>query len=239
MTVSLSAHAESIQLQLPAQSLASSLSDIAQQANIALLFDEALLRNIKAPALSGSYNAQDAIRQLLKDTDFSLIQVDSTYVVRPKEQGTTTSNSLELSALSVVGNGNEVDSSNVGKSTMTQAEINRYQANNIPSLLSTLPGIYLGGSLKPGGQTINIWGLGEAEDVQLTVDGATNNWTSPCLCPSKNLLARVTALPWPRRQRFYVPSSPSISARRWRSISSKWPLPPKGPKPYSCPMAAR
>ena len=175
MAISLQAHAESIQLHLPAQSLASSLSDVAQQAKIQLLFDEALLRNVQAPALSGTFSPQEAINQLLNGTDFSLIQVDRTYVVRPREQGTTTSNSLELGAVSVVGNGNEVDSSNVGKSTMTQTEINRYQANNIPSLLATLPGINLGGSLKPGGQTINIWGMGEAEDVQMTVDGATKS----------------------------------------------------------------
>ena len=175
MAISLHAHAESIQLHLPAQSLASSLSDVAQQAKIQLLFDEALLRNVQAPALSGTFSPQEAINQLLNGTDFSLIQVDRTYVVRPREQGTTTSNSLELGAVSVVGNGNEVDSSNVGKSTMTQTEINRYQANNIPSLLATLPGINLGGSLKPGGQTINIWGMGEAEDVQMTVDGATKS----------------------------------------------------------------
>ena len=171
----LQAHAESVQLQLPAQSLANSLSAVARQANIQLLFDEALLRNIKAPALNGRYSAQEAINQLLRGTDFSLIQVDRTFVVRPKEEGTTTSNSLQLSAMSVIGTGNEVDSSNVGKSTLTQAEINRYQANNIPSLLATLPGINLGGSLKPGGQTINIWGMGEAEDVQMTVDGATKS----------------------------------------------------------------
>lgn len=175
MAISLHAHAESIQLHLPAQSLASSLSDVAQQAKIQLLFDEALLRNVQAPALSGTFSPQEAINQLLNGTDFSLIQVDRTYVVRPREQGATTSNSLELGAVSVVGNGNEVDSSNVGKSTMTQTEINRYQANNIPSLLATLPGINLGGSLKPGGQTINIWGMGEAEDVQMTVDGATKS----------------------------------------------------------------
>ena len=175
LAISLQAHAESIQLQLPAQSLASSLSEVAQQANIQLLFDEALLRNVNAPALSGTFEPQEAIQRLLKDTDFSLVQIDRTYVVRPRESGTTTSNSLELGAVSVVGNGNEVDSSNVGKSTMTQTEINRYQANNIPSLLATLPGINLGGSLKPGGQTINIWGMGEAEDVQMTVDGATKS----------------------------------------------------------------
>ena len=175
LAVSLQAQAESIQLQLPAQSLASSLSEVAQQAKIQLLFDEALLRNVQAPALNGDYSPQQAIQLLLKGTDFSLIQVDRTYVVRPKEDRTTTSNSLELGAVSVVGSGNEVDSSNVGKSTMTQTQINRYQANNIPSLLATLPGINLGGSLKPGGQTINIWGMGEAEDVQMTVDGATKS----------------------------------------------------------------
>lgn len=175
MAASLHAHADSIQLQLPAQSLARSLSEMAQQAKIQLLFDEDVLRNVNAPALNGSYSPQEAINLLLKGTDFSLIQVDRTYVVRPKEQGTTTSNSLELGALSVIGDGNEVDSSNVGKSTMDQAEINRYQANNIPSLLSRLPGINLGGSLKPGGQTINIWGMGDAEDVQITMDGATKS----------------------------------------------------------------
>lgn len=47
LAISLQAHAQSFQLQLPAQSLASSLSEVAQQAKIQLLFDEALLRNIK------------------------------------------------------------------------------------------------------------------------------------------------------------------------------------------------
>ncbi|MNP62671.1 TonB-dependent heme receptor A precursor [compost metagenome] len=33
----------------------------------------------------------------------------------------------------------------------------------------------MGGSAKPGGQTINIWGLGDAEDVPMSVDGATKS----------------------------------------------------------------
>ncbi|MBP3862686.1 MAG: STN domain-containing protein, partial [Pseudomonas sp.] len=65
LAISLQAHAESIQLQLPAQSLASSLSEVAQQAKIQLLFDEALLRNVKAPALSGTFEPQEAIQRLL------------------------------------------------------------------------------------------------------------------------------------------------------------------------------
>ena len=77
--------------------------------------------------------------------------------------------------MSVIGNGTEVDSSSVGRSTLNQAEIDRHQATNVVSLIDTLPGVSLGGSLKPGGQTINIWGLGDAEDVPMSVDGATKS----------------------------------------------------------------
>ncbi|QJI27717.1 TonB-dependent hemoglobin/transferrin/lactoferrin family receptor [Pseudomonas sp. ADAK18] len=175
LAFSLHAQAESFTLQLPAQSLATSLSQVAQQAKIQLLFDEALLKNVQAPALKGEYTPEVAIRTLLKNGEFTLIKVGSTYVVRPDEGKTTNSGALQLDALSVIGTGNEVDSSTVGRSTLSQADIDRYQSNNIPSLLQTLPGVSMGGSLKPGGQTINIRGLGDAEDVPLTVDGATKS----------------------------------------------------------------
>ena len=175
LALSLQAQAQSFNLHLPAQPLATSLSQIAQQAKIQLLFDEALLGNLRAPALNGEFSPEEAIRQALGTSEFSLVKVDNTYIVRPAETHTTSSGALQLGALSVVGDGQEVDSSNVGRSTLNQAEINRHQANNIPSLIATLPGVALGGSLKPGGQKINIWGLGEAEDVPMTVDGATKS----------------------------------------------------------------
>ena len=175
LAFSLSAQAESFKLQLPAQSLATSLSQVAQQAKIQLLFDETLLKNVQAPAINGDFTPEVAIRTLLKDGEFVLLKVGSTYVVRPEEGKTTNSGAIQLEALSVIGTGNEVDSTTVGRSTLSQADIDRYQSNNIPSLLQTLPGISQGGSLKPGGQTINIRGFGDAEDVPLTVDGATKS----------------------------------------------------------------
>ena len=175
LAFSLTAQAESLRLQLPAQPLAASLSQVAQQAKIQLLFDEALLNNVQAPALDGDFTAQVAIRTLLKNSAFTLVMVGSTYVVKPIDTKTTQSGAIQLDALSVIGTGNEVDSSTVGRSTLSQADIDRYQANNIPSLLQTLPGVSQGGSLKPGGQTINIRGFGDAEDVPLTVDGATKS----------------------------------------------------------------
>ncbi|UMZ13461.1 TonB-dependent hemoglobin/transferrin/lactoferrin family receptor [Pseudomonas sp. MPFS] len=175
LALSLQAHAGSLHFQLPAQPLAASLSQIAQQAKIQLLFDEQLLRNAKAPALQGDFSPEEAIRQLLRNGQFSLVKVDNTYIVRPAETSQSSGSALQLGAMSVIGNGSVVDSSSVGRSTLNQAEIDRHQANNVVSLIDTLPGVSLGGSLKPGGQTINIWGLGDAEDVPITVDGATKS----------------------------------------------------------------
>lgn len=176
LAFSLQAHAAgSIHFQLPAQPLAASLSQIAQQAKIQLLFDEQLLRNAKAPALQGDYSPEEAIRALLQGGLFNLVKVDNTYIVRPAETNLSSGSALQLGAMSVIGNGTEVDSASVGRSTLNQEQIDRHQATNVASLIDTLPGVSLGGSLKPGGQTINIWGLGDAEDVPLSVDGATKS----------------------------------------------------------------
>lgn len=60
----------------------------------------------------------------------------------------------------------------IGKSILNQNNINTLQANNVASLLENLPGTGMSGSPRPGGQTINIWGMGGSEDVPITVDGA-------------------------------------------------------------------
>ena len=150
LAFSLTAQAESFTLHLPAQSLATSLSEVAQQTKIQLLFDETLLKNVQAQALNGDFTPEVAIRTLLAPGEFTLIKVGTTYVVRPDAGKTTQSGAIQLDTLSVIGTGNEVDSSTVNRSTLSQADIDRYQANNIPSLLQTLPGVSQGGSLKPG-----------------------------------------------------------------------------------------
>ncbi|MCU1733770.1 MULTISPECIES: TonB-dependent receptor [unclassified Pseudomonas] len=177
LALSLQAQAAPVELQLPAQPLATSLSQVAQQTKVQLLFDESLLRNVSAPALRGNFSAEEAIARLLASSRFTLVKVGTTYVVRPKEDETTppgnNNTSIQLGAMSIVGDGQQVTPATVGRSTLTQRDIDREQANNVPSLLSTLPGVEMAGSMMPGGQKINIWGMGDAEDVQLTVDGAT------------------------------------------------------------------
>ena len=157
LAVSLAAEAAPVQLDLPAQALARSLSQLAQQAKVQLLFDEAVLRDAQAPALNGAYEAHEAISRLLAGSRFSVLRMGETYVVRLREDQPNADNSIQLGALSIVGDGQQVTPDNVGRSTLDQEQIDRYQPSNIPSVLATLPGVNMGGSAKPGGQTINIW----------------------------------------------------------------------------------
>ncbi|PAV69090.1 hypothetical protein WR25_24196 [Diploscapter pachys] len=64
----------------------------------------------------------------------------NTYVVRLREDDPAADNSLQLGAVSIVGDGQQVDAGNVGRSTLDQEQIDRYQPSNIPSVLATLPG---------------------------------------------------------------------------------------------------
>ncbi len=64
------------------------------------------------------------------------------------------------------------DSVELSRSELDQADIDRAQADNFASLVDRLPGISMAGSPRPGGQSLNIWGLGDTEDVKLVLDGA-------------------------------------------------------------------
>ncbi|QAV23981.1 TonB-dependent hemoglobin/transferrin/lactoferrin family receptor [Proteus hauseri] len=68
--------------------------------------------------------------------------------------------------------GGELNSSvDAGSTVLTLKDINRIQPNNIAELVDKLPGISSSGSPRPGGQTLNIWGMGNPEDIKITLDG--------------------------------------------------------------------
>lgn len=78
--------------------------------------------------------------------------------------------SVQFPALSVVG---DLDTSvGAGSSVLKLKDIERTQANNIAELVDQLPGVSSSGSPRPGGQTLNIWGMGDMEDVKVTLDDA-------------------------------------------------------------------
>ncbi|MCW3479059.1 TonB-dependent hemoglobin/transferrin/lactoferrin family receptor [Neisseriaceae bacterium JH1-16] len=84
------------------------------------------------------------------------------------EPSVATSNEEELPTVEVRG----VRTLQPGRSEINSTEIERLQADNIQQLLDTLPGVDMAGSNRPGGQTLNIWGFGDVEDVKVVLDGA-------------------------------------------------------------------
>ena len=66
----------------------------------------------------------------------------------------------------------KINSVIAGRSTLSSGLIEQKQADNVAELLNTLPGVSSAGSIRPGGQTLNIWGFGKVEDVKIIVDGA-------------------------------------------------------------------
>lgn len=69
------------QLDLPSQELKSSLSELARQARINIVFDPAAVKNYTAPALKGSYELGPAIAKLLQGTGFVAEFTDASTVV--------------------------------------------------------------------------------------------------------------------------------------------------------------
>ncbi|MDE1479188.1 TonB-dependent hemoglobin/transferrin/lactoferrin family receptor [Xenorhabdus bovienii] len=77
---------------------------------------------------------------------------------------------VKLPSLSVVGSLH--NSTSAGSSSLKKTDIERTQADNVAQLLDQLPGVSMSGSPRPGGQTLNIWGMGESEDIKITLDDA-------------------------------------------------------------------
>ncbi|PHM48085.1 TonB-dependent hemoglobin/transferrin/lactoferrin family receptor [Xenorhabdus miraniensis] len=77
---------------------------------------------------------------------------------------------VKLPSLSVVGSLH--NSTSAGSSALKKEDIDRTQADNVAQLLDQLPGVSMSGSPRPGGQTLNIWGMGDVEDVKVTLDDA-------------------------------------------------------------------
>lgn len=63
-----------------------------------------------------------------------------------------------------------------GRSVLKQKNIEQQQADNAANLINILPGVNMAGGFRPGGQTLNINGMGDAEDVRVQLDGATKSF---------------------------------------------------------------
>lgn len=64
----------------------------------------------------------------------------------------------------------------IGKSRLSSENIEQRQADNTATLLDILPGVSMSGSPRPSGQSLNIWGFGDSEDIKISLDGADKSF---------------------------------------------------------------
>ncbi len=151
---------------VPAGDLAGALRSAAGQAGVILIFTPEQTRGKNSAGVRGSYGVEQALDILLAGSGLRAERTDSGYrlVDSAAEQV------LAIPELSVVAGLS--DSTAAGRSTLDQQDIDRIQADNVASLLDKLPGVSMAGSPRPGGQSLNIWGMGDMEDVKVVLDGA-------------------------------------------------------------------
>lgn len=99
LTLSLHAAAAPIELDLPRQSLAASLKQLANLAGITLAVDDSLVAGQSAPAIKGRYEFSHALEQMLAGSGLGVRQEGGVWlIVRPGE-----TDALELSSINVDG----------------------------------------------------------------------------------------------------------------------------------------
>ncbi|WP_276330885.1 TonB-dependent receptor [Stutzerimonas kirkiae] len=167
-------HASQQRYDIPASSLESVLARFGIESGTLLSYSRQQLQDLPSVGLRGQYTPEAALQQLLSGSDLEYAKTANGFIIRQRQK-TSDGNVIDLGTQFILGDGHTISPDNVGRSTLTRKEIERQQADNIPSLLQTLPGVSMGGSIRPGGQTINIWGLGDAEDISISLNGASKS----------------------------------------------------------------
>ncbi len=79
-----------------------------------------------------------------------------------------------LDPIVVIATQNDKDT--IAQSEVTSDFIDRTLSATVPGLLSGMPGIELVGNSRVAGQSININGFGDSEDIDITLDGASKKF---------------------------------------------------------------
>lgn len=150
-------------IQIPAQPLASALTQLGQQTSLQLFFSPELVANKQAPAVSGDLSPQAALDSLLRGSGLSYEQVDDSFVLRaPTADDQQGSLELPTSTVSVVGNWlgtaeERVVQNHPGARTVIRREAMVEQAaSNVRDVLRSVPGVQVQESNGTGGSDISL-----------------------------------------------------------------------------------
>jgi len=121
---------------------------------------------IKPLALAIALSMNVLTVQVYADSNTTTVLVNSNKTVAlPKSSSTANDQNQIYQMTPIVVQAEKEDTIQFGQSVLNQKAIDRYQANNVAQLLDNMPSVGSAGSPRPGGQTINILGMGGVEDV--------------------------------------------------------------------------
>lgn len=86
MLYSTSLYAQNVELNLPAQSLQQSVQQLARQANVDIIYVGDILNNKTAPKVQGNLSVQQALQQLLQDTNLRIEKQGDTWSILQQDQ---------------------------------------------------------------------------------------------------------------------------------------------------------
>lgn len=181
--------------QVQTGTLTQALNNVAQQANVSVLFNPTRTNLYQVKTIQGQYTLDQFLERLIQNTPFKLQKTVSGYVLieMPSVQQVnvieTNQSNLAKNSLSntipdnqiyqmpaIVLEAEKEDTVKFGQSVLNQKAIDRYQANNVAQLLDHMPSVSSAGSPRPGGQTINILGRGGVADVPITLDDSVKSF---------------------------------------------------------------
>lgn len=195
--------AADVSFNLTAQPLANAITQVAQQGQLHVIFDESDVRNLRAPALSGNYSAQGALQQLLAGSGLELVASGKGYVVRPMLVSGAAAGSMVLPTTSVMGEAGgraAVDNVMSAPQVVTSEEIRQRPTGNgnITELLRTNPAVQFSnsdntsltqGEIKPG--AISIHGSSSYQNAY-NLDGVSfNNDIDPASDGNGETITRI------------------------------------------------
>ncbi|TCP94747.1 hemoglobin/transferrin/lactoferrin receptor protein [Cricetibacter osteomyelitidis] len=115
-------------------------------------------------------------------------------IVQASDQPTNQSTALPV--INVVSENEKSEKTLIaGRSVLTLKNIEQQQSDNAADLVSILPGTNMAGGFRPGGQTLNINGMGDAEDIRIQLDDTPKNferYQQGALFIEPELLRKVT-----------------------------------------------
>lgn len=99
--IAFQASAEPISVDLPAQPLANSLTQVARKAGLTLMVDSAVLAGKTAPALQGSLEPDEAFRRLLRGSGLQYIKEGDTALIRRQPVNTGKNDTIRTDTVEV------------------------------------------------------------------------------------------------------------------------------------------